>query len=227
MPTSSQRARRAIHRRAIVQWSIVGIVLITIGLGWWFPWLGFSVPIVMAMGVIGSLFNGRYVCGNLCPRGSFYDRLMPPLSRKRPIPNWIRSSAFRWTLFALLMGFMVFRILQNPTDPMHWGRVFWVMCVVTTLIGIPLALLIHPRTWCSFCPIGTVQSAIGGGRGQLQIDAKACRTCGLCEKKCPMGLSIAEHRQDECLPHRDCLRCSECVAICPVGALEWPSRPPD
>jgi hypothetical protein len=27
----------------------------------------------------------------------------------------------RWLLFAGLMGFMVFRILQNPTHIHHWG----------------------------------------------------------------------------------------------------------
>ena len=42
----------------------------------------------------------------------------------------------RWLLFAGLMGFMVFRILQNPTDIHHWGRVFWLMCVITTVVGV-------------------------------------------------------------------------------------------
>lgn len=211
-----------VRRRREIQWALLWIVVITISLGWWFPWLGFSVPIVMLTGVVIGLFRGRYVCGNLCPRGSFYDRLMSRLSRKREIPAWLRSMPFRWTLFALLMGFMAFRILQNPLDLMHWGRVFWTMCVVTTAIGIPLAIIYHPRTWCAFCPIGTTQNALGGGRRRLRIDAASCRACGLCERACPMGLTIVEHRDVGILPHRDCAKCSECVAACPVGALTWP-----
>jgi len=218
-----QQLRDKLQRRKVVQWTLLWIVLVTISLGWWFPWLGFSVPIVMLVGIIGSLFNGRYVCGHLCPRGAFYDRLIAPLSRKKPIPTWFRSRALRWTLFAALMGLMIFRILQNPTDPLHWGRVFWMMCVVTTAVGLPLALWIHPRSWCSFCPIGTAQSAIGGRKRRLRISAEKCRACGLCEKACPMGLKIVEHRHAGELPSPDCLHCSECIGVCPAGALRWPS----
>ena len=219
MASVSQQAKDVVRRRKAIQWGLLWIVLITLGLGWWFPWLGFSVPLVMLAGIVGSLFNGRYVCGNLCPRGSFYDRIMAPLSKRRPIPQWFRSPTLRWTLFALLMGLMLFRIMQNPLDPMHWGRVFWVMCVVTTAIGLPLALLIHPRSWCSFCPIGTAQSAIGGRRNQLRIDRHLCRSCALCESACPMGLSIVKHKDTGTVSEPDCLRCSECIAVCPVDAL--------
>ncbi|WP_205665682.1 4Fe-4S binding protein [Anoxybacter fermentans] len=29
--------------------------------------------------------------------------------------------------------------------------------LVVTIVGTPLAILINPRTWCSFCPTGTMQ----------------------------------------------------------------------
>jgi ferredoxin-type protein NapH len=219
MDTMKARVRR---RRAL-QWSLLSIVLVTIGFGWRFPWLGFSVPLVMITAVVVSLFRGRYVCGNLCPRGSFYDRLVSKISRRREVPRWLQSMPLRWTAFAGLMGFMAFRILQNPLDVMHWGRVFWMMCAVTTAIGIPLAVFYRPRTWCAFCPIGTVQNALGGGKGRLLIDSRACRDCRICEAACPMGLTIAEYRDLGVLPHRDCARCSECIAVCPTGALSWPS----
>jgi len=45
--------------------------------------------------IVGSLFNERYVYGNLCPRKSFYDRIMAPLSKRRPIPQWFRSPVLR------------------------------------------------------------------------------------------------------------------------------------
>ncbi len=220
---NASHAAAVVARRRATQWIILSVVIVTLALGWWIPWFGFSVPLVMITGMVGSFFRGRYVCGNLCPRGAFYDRLMAPISRRRAVPKWIRSPGFRWTIFTLLMGFMVYRVLLNPTDPLHWGRVFWTMCLVTTAIGIPLAILIHPRTWCSFCPIGTVQGAIGGGKRRLTIEAESCRACRLCERRCPMGLTIAEHAAAGELPHWDCLRCSECVAVCPTGALRWPT----
>jgi len=214
----------AAARRRRVQWLLVPVVVVTIGLGWRYPWLGFSVPIVMIMGLAGGLVRGRYVCGNLCPRGALWDRVLAPLAPKRAMPGWLRSRPWRWGILAALMGFMAVSLLRNPGDPMHWGRVFWRMCVVTTAVGLALAAAVHPRAWCSFCPMGTLQNALGGRRKQLLIDGGKCRSCALCERACPLSLPIVKHKDEGVVREPDCLRCSECVAVCPVKALSWPDR---
>ncbi len=213
---------RTVKRRRIIQWCLAPVVVVTIALGWKYPLLGFSVPVVMLAGVIGALVNGRYVCGNLCPRGSFLDRIISPLSRKGPIPGWLRNAVLRWIIFAALMGLMVVRAMANPADLRHWGSVFWLMCTVTTTLGIVGGLAIHPRAWCALCPIGTMQGAIGGGRRQLRIDSAACVECHLCEKACPFDLAIVPHKDAGRLGDRDCLKCPQCVAACPNSALAWP-----
>ena len=213
---------KVVKRRHVVQWCLMPIVLITIGLGWKYPLLGFSVPVVMLAGIVGGFIKGRYVCGNLCPRGSFLDRVISLVSRKKPIPDFFRNMSLRWLVFAAMMGFMVFRISKNPTDINHWGRVFWLMCVITTSIGVILGIFVHPRTWCSFCPMGTIQNVFGGGKYQLQIDPKLCRECKLCEKVCPINLSIVKDKDNGRLSDRDCLKCSECIAVCSYGSLSWP-----
>jgi polyferredoxin len=161
------------------------------------------------------------VCGNLCPRGSFFDRMVARISPHRPVPDFLRNSRFRWSLVVLLMGLMIFRIARNPGDPLHWGRVFWMMCVVTTAIGLVLAVVVHPRSWCSICPMGTMQNAIGGDKNQLQIDGEACRSCGLCERACPMNLPIVKYKDQGVVAERDCLHCSECIAACPKSVLHF------
>ncbi len=72
-----KKLSKDIRKRRVVQWTILPVVIVVIGLGWRWTWLGFAVPIVMAMGMVGGVFRGRYVCGNLCPRGAFYDRIVP------------------------------------------------------------------------------------------------------------------------------------------------------
>lgn len=55
-----------------VRWFLAPLVITTIALGWWFPYIGFLVPVAMLSGMIGGVFKGRFVCGNLCPRGAFF-----------------------------------------------------------------------------------------------------------------------------------------------------------
>ncbi|MBA4389290.1 MAG: FeS-binding protein [Verrucomicrobia bacterium] len=214
------RVREGNTKRRLIQWFLLPVVIVTIGLGWKYPWLGYSVPIVMLMGMVGGIFNGRYVCGNLCPRGSFLERFVGLVSRKGEIPSPVRNMVFRWILFSAMMGFMIFQISRNPSDWQHWGRVFWLMCTVTTGLGIVLAFAFQSRTWCALCPMGTMQNALGGGKNQIKINAATCRECGLCEKSCPMDLDIIAHKAGGKLAERDCLKCDECVVVCPTKSLK-------
>lgn len=196
------------------------IVIVTIFGGLRYPLLGFTVPVVMLVGIVGGLFRGRYVCGWLCPRGAFLERIMKYVSPVRKIPAWLRHPAFRWAVFGALMGFMVFQITRNPGDPYHWGRVFVRICIITTGLGVILAVVIHPRTWCSFCPMGTVQNAVGGHKSPLYMD-EGCKECRSCERACPMNLAIVGQATDGRLDLRDCLKCPECQVACPQRILHF------
>lgn len=217
MTLPSLRPVRDLHR-----WLLAAVMLITIAFGWAYPILGYTVPAAMVIGMGGGLLRGRYVCGNICPRGSFFDTLFRYLGGTRPVPARFSNMTFRWVVMAALMFIMGVQIAQNPTDPMHWGRVFWLVCVVTTSVGVVLGSIYRARTWCTFCPIGTMANAVGGSKDPLQI-SQACRECGLCETKCPMDLGIVKHKEAGSVPHRDCLKCSACVDSCPKDALSFPS----
>jgi polyferredoxin len=207
--------------RRLVQWLLAPVVVVTIALGWKYPLLGFTVPAAMVTGMVGGLLRGRYVCGHLCPRGAFFDRLLAPLTPRREIPGFFRGMGLRWGVFALLIGFMAWRLAAGPQTLAHWGMVFWSVCAITTAVAVVFALTIHPRTWCAFCPMGTLQNALGGGKYALAIEA-GCRECRLCEKSCTMRLPIAAHRASGTVSERDCVQCCRCVEVCPQGALRWP-----
>lgn len=213
-------------RRRSLQWALLPIVVVTLTLGWKHPLLGYSVPIVMITGVAGGFFRGRYVCGNLCPRGGFSDRLLSKVSSGKPISLFLWDMKFRWFALVALVGFMLFQMANKPLGAdwiPHIGRVFWRMCVITTTLSIVLGILIHQRSWCAFCPIGTLQRAWGAGKYQLHINAKACKECGLCERSCPIGLRVMKYKSAGKMLDPDCLRCPECAGACPQQALSFPA----
>lgn len=204
---------------------LLGLIMVTVLLlGWRFPLLGLVVPVAMSAGVIGALFRGRWVCGNLCPRGSFLDSWFSLVSAKNEIPPLLKNNIFRWATLTALMSFMVSRLAQNPTDINHWGLVFWQMCLLTTLVAVVLGMRYSARSWCSVCPVGTMAGSIGGRKYRLQVDS-SCKACGLCENSCPMQLEISRYRHTGSHEESDCLKCSSCIQTCPrSGVLSWPEQ---
>lgn len=76
------------------------ILLIYLVVGYFYPVVGLIAFICMIGPVSMSVFKGRYWCGHICPRGSYYEKLISKVSRNRPIPAFLRGRFFR--------GFMLF-----------------------------------------------------------------------------------------------------------------------
>ena len=214
--------RAPVLKKISYKW-FLGLVMVTVLVfGWKYPSLGFIVPLAMGAGVLGSFFRGRWVCGNLCPRGSFLDTWFKLISANNALPDFFKTSGFRWVVLIALMGFMAFRLSQNPSDMAHWGLVFWQMCLITTIIALGLGLRYGNRSWCAFCPVGTMAGQIGAEKYPLQIHS-SCSACRACESSCPMELEIVHHLRAGKVTHKDCLKCSECIDSCPRGnILSWP-----
>ena len=195
----------------------LGILVLIVSIaGLWFPLLGYLLLVVFATLMISSIFRGRWFCGNLCPRGSFNDFWISKISRDRKIPKILRSFWVRVPLLAFMMVFMGYRLMSTQGLINQIGMVFVVMCLMTTTIALIVGVSFSPRTWCTFCPMGTMQNIIGGGKYRLHVDDSKCVDCNKCEKKCPMQLEV--HTSD----HKpDCIKCGRCVISCPTKALAF------
>lgn len=217
---TQREANKAAHdrRRRLKSWLWIFLPLVIVG-GFFYPPLGFAVLVCMGGAVGWSFTKGRAWC-DVCPRGSFFDVVMKPVSPNRPLSKFLRSTGFRIFAMAFVMGMMAFQLSRVWGDVPKMGMVFVTLLLVTTLVGIILAFFINPRSWCTFCPMGTMASWIGKRKRPLKVE-DSCVSCGVCEKVCPMNLNPAAHQESGQMEHGDCLRCSACVAKCPKAALGW------
>ncbi|TRZ96237.1 4Fe-4S binding protein [bacterium] len=212
-----------IRQRIRRQFLVSLIFILILGMGWRHPLLGFFIPLCMLLGIGIGLFRGRQWCSWYCPRGSFYDAIIQPLSLKKGTPPIFKNLLFRSAILVLLMLIMFMRIVYLWPNPHRIGLFFMTMLTATTVLGVILGVIFHQRSWCSFCPIGTVIHWLGGSRYPLKIDSATCTECGVCFKVCPMQIAPFKFKKDkvELVKDRDCLKCQSCVHACPEKSLSF------
>lgn len=207
-------------RGAALYW----IILIYIIIGAFYPVIGFLAFICMVAPVAFAVRRGRWWCGNACPRGNLYDRVLSKYSPHRQIPGFVRTFGFR--LFMVFFIFAVFGIQMYFAwgDWAAMGRVFWRIIVITTIAGVALSFIYAPRTWCSFCPMGTLSAWVTPRKGNLperyrrvMVSNRCTTKCQTCAKVCPMQLAPYTSKGDKNgLLDKDCLKCGRCVYACPL-----------
>jgi polyferredoxin len=117
---------------------------------------------------------------------------------------------------------LTFQIVRLWPDAFAIGGFFITLLTITTVVGIILSLMYHPRSWCYICPIGSLSSWVGKNKHQLTMNNEACISCKACTKTCPMQLAPVEMKEDKEMQYKgDCLKCGLCVATCPKDALSF------
>lgn len=195
------------------------LVLFLLG-GWLFPPLGYFmiVCMIMAMGI--GVIRGRQWCDWMCPRGSFWDFFLTRFSRNVKAPGFFRGWPFRLLWLGILMSMLAFNLIPLWPNWYQMGRPFVMILTVTTIVGLALGVVYQPRTWCMFCPMGTMANWLGRGRVPLVV-TEDCRDCGLCGRSCRMQINPGAYRGTGIVADGDCLKCGICVEKCPAGALSF------
>lgn len=187
--------------------------------------IGLIATLCMIAPIVVSFFKGRFWCGNLCPRGNFYDNVVSKFSNKKKVSKFIKSSFFRAFVTILMLTMFTTGMVKNWGNLYGMGFVIYRLIVVTTIIGIVLSLFYNERTWCNFCPMGSIAALVSrfnnkkNGAALLKVNT-SCVSCKLCEKSCPMGIAPYEYKDDS-INHHDCIQCSRCVYKCPKKSIEY------
>ena len=158
-----------------------------------FAWLGlfcFFIPLLI------SLFKGnKAYCNRYCGRGQLFALLGGQfgLSRKKDIPAWLRSKAFRYGFLAFFMSmfvlmlfntYLVFAGVNSLKEvvtllwtfklPWHWAYHgenlspwipqfafgFYSVMLTSSVLGFITMMAFKPRSWCVYCPMGTMTQLI-------------------------------------------------------------------
>lgn len=158
-----------------------------------FAWLGllcFFIPLIMAMSG-----KDKAYCNKYCGRGQLFGLLggQYGLSRKKDIPSWMKSKAFRYgflifflTMFIQMLWntFLVFEGVRDLKQvvtllwtfklPWQWayhGNLmaawvsqfafgFYSVMLTSTILGFFTMILYKPRSWCVYCPMGTMTQLV-------------------------------------------------------------------
>ena len=176
----------------------------------------------MVAPAIVAIHRGRWWCGNACPRGSFYDLFIAPFTKGRRIPTWTRALGFRVSVLVVVMSLFTLQMVYAWGNVSAMGQVFLRMILITTLIGLTLAAFYSHRSWCSFCPMGSISSWVGKRAMPMLVEA-SCVDCKKCAQVCSFNLEPFQSKgATEGFQNGDCLKCNKCVALCPKKSLSFP-----
>lgn len=221
-------SKKQFHRhQSVPGMALYWILIAYLAIGYFFPVIGLLALICMIAPVAFAVRRGRWWCGNACPRGNFYDRVLSKYSPHRPIPAFVRTFGFRLFMVCFIFAMFGIQMYFAWGDWNAMGRVFWTIILVTTVVGVTLSFIYAPRTWCSFCPMGTLSSWVTPREGKLPekyrrifVSSTCQMKCKSCARVCPMQLTPYDSRGNATgYLHSDCIKCGKCAVACPIKIM--------
>lgn len=204
----------------------------------------FSFYVIGFLMIVGATL-GRFVCGWLCPFGLVQDLLyqIPFVKKIKRVPFDRQLRYLKYVIFAvfvvgmplLLTGYAGYGnpwfcklicpsgtllggiplVAKNPGLQKTIGLLFGWKVTVLVLVVV-LSMMIY-RPFCKYlCPLGAVYGVFNKfSLYRYEIDKEKCTKCGLCAKKCDMGIKVYEQPNSA-----ECIRCGKCIGSCPKSAIK-------
>lgn len=176
--------------------------------------------VILAIGVIMSLFFGRFYCGYICPMNPVMN-WTEKLSRKfrlqrKGLPKFLKRDFLPWLILILMFGGMVIgRRTLGVEIP-----------VLVILVGLAafVTLFYQQELFHRYlCPYsGFLRIAGQKAARSRMVDSQFCNGCRSCMAACPAGaLSILPETKRAVIDSAHCHQCTECRDACPKDAINY------
>jgi tetratricopeptide (TPR) repeat protein/ferredoxin len=196
--------------------------------------------IFFAVILLGTLVFGRFFCGWGCHIVALQDLCGWLMKRLGVRPRPFRS---RFLAFApLLVAFYMFawptlkRLAVGPDRSFPglsnhlmtsdlWatfpGPLFTVLTFVTC--GFAAVYFLGAKGFCTYgCPYGAMFGALDYASPGRIVVSDACEQCGHCTATCTSNVRVHEEvRLYGMVVDPGCMKCMDCVSVCPKGALSF------
>jgi Flp pilus assembly protein TadD/ferredoxin len=194
--------------------------------------------IFFAVTILLTAIFGRFFCGWACHLVALQDLARALLEKigRRPKPlrsrllRWVPAVAFVYLFLApalarLWRGGTYPRLQTEFTTPAFWATFpGWIVGGLTFLVcGCAAIYFLGAKGFCTYaCPYG---AAFGAAErlSPLRIRVTdACEHCGHCTATCTSNVRVHEEVRDfGMVVDSGCMKCLDCVSVCPNDALYY------
>ena len=182
-----------------------------------------------------SLFFSRLFCGYVCFFGTIQDFLA---FKKKKIKITGKLNKFLLSLkyiILIITIYLAFNLTQYfymkfcPVLAISFPTSITIAGAIILILIFVVSIFIE-RFWCRYlCPYAAFMNIFSYLGRILKIPkytiyrkTSDCIDCMLCEKKCPMNITISAY--DKHLKDPNCIFCLKCIPACPTKGLKCTSK---
>jgi polyferredoxin len=194
--------------------------------------------IVFTTMFISSLFFGRLICAYVCPAGGIQE-CASLINDNNPKQGWRNNIKYViWVIWILgvITSFVVsgkapkinffyftdhgISIANIYAYVIYYGIVFLIF-VPSVLFG--KRIFCHYLCWMApFMVIGDkIRNKLHIKGLRLVSEKEKCISCKICDKHCPMSLSVCENVQNQQMNDSECILCGACIDSCPKCVIKY------
>jgi polyferredoxin len=192
--------------------------------------------VLLLLSVAATLVVGRFFCGWACHVVAYQDLCAGLLARAGLKPRPLRSRVLVWVplgaAFYMFAWPSLSRLARGAEFP-AWRAHFlsedlwatfpgpWIAALTLLVDGALIVWLLGSKGFCTYgCPYGALYAlAERGARGRIRV-TDACEGCGHCTASCTSNVQVhAEVARFGQVVDPGCMRCMDCVSVCPKQAL--------